>query len=237
MTAVLRLESVVKNYGALRPLRIEHLSVEPGERVAIRGIDAHGAEVFVNLVTGATLPDTGAVHLFGRSTASISDSDDWLTTVDRFGIVSERAVLLDPLTVVQNLAMPFSLDIEPPPPEIRARVVELARAVGLADEVLDRPIAELTLAGRAHVRLGRALAFDPAVLLLEHPTASLTPEQARAFAGDVVRVTASRGIAVVAISSDEAFAAAVAARLLLLDAASGRLDEGHRRGWFTRQRQ
>jgi ABC-type branched-subunit amino acid transport system ATPase component len=46
-----------KNYGALRPLRIASLAVAPGERVAIGGIDAAGAELMVNLVTGASLPD------------------------------------------------------------------------------------------------------------------------------------------------------------------------------------
>ena len=52
--------------------------------------------------------------MLGRPTSAINDSADWLATVDRFGIVSERAVLLDQLTVIQNLAMPFTLDIEPP---------------------------------------------------------------------------------------------------------------------------
>ena len=59
----------------------------------------------------------GEVRVFGRPTSAIADSADWLATVDRFGIVSERAVLLEALTVVQNLAMPFTLEIEPPPPD------------------------------------------------------------------------------------------------------------------------
>ena len=50
--------------------------------------------------------------MFGRSTLEIADSADWLATLDRFGIVSDRAALLDALSVVQNLAMPFTLEID-----------------------------------------------------------------------------------------------------------------------------
>ena len=54
---VVSMRGVVKNYNALRPLRIAELSVAPGARIAVSGIDALGAEVMLNLVTGASLPD------------------------------------------------------------------------------------------------------------------------------------------------------------------------------------
>ena len=128
---VLELSDVSKDYRGLRPLRIAGLTVQPGEHIAIIGLDQTTAEVFVNLITGATLPDRGEVRLFGRPTSAITDSADWLAVVDRFGIVSPRAVLLDSLTVVQNLAMPFTLDIEPPAEDVRRRAVALAERVGL----------------------------------------------------------------------------------------------------------
>src|SRR5204862_6782795 len=96
-----------------------------------------------NLVTGASLPDRGSNRLFGRATTDIADSADWLTVVDRFGIVSRRAVLLDALTVVQNLAMPYTLEIEPPSADIRARAIAVATETGLPESTFDRPIAEL----------------------------------------------------------------------------------------------
>ena len=58
-----------KEYGGLRPLRIAELRVAAGERVAILGFDQPSAEVFVNLATGATLPDAGEVSVFGRATS------------------------------------------------------------------------------------------------------------------------------------------------------------------------
>ena len=57
--SALEITNLVKNYSGLRPLRIAALSLAHAERVAIAGIDAAGAEVLVNLVTGATLPDAG----------------------------------------------------------------------------------------------------------------------------------------------------------------------------------
>ena len=64
---VVEIAAVTKSYGGLRPLRIRALAVAPGERVAIAGIDAAGAEVMVNLVTGASLPDEGEIRVFGRA--------------------------------------------------------------------------------------------------------------------------------------------------------------------------
>ncbi len=111
MTPIAELLEVSKDYHALRPLRIARLAIAPRDRVALLGLDQTAAEVLVNLITGATLPDHGDVRVFGRSTAAIADSQAWLALLDRFGIASERAVLLDHLSLIQNLCVPFSLDI------------------------------------------------------------------------------------------------------------------------------
>ena len=225
---VLELSDVSKDYRGLRPLRIAGLTVQAGEHIAIIGLDQTTAEVFVNLVTGATLPDRGEVRLFGRPTSAITDSADWLAVVDRFGIVSPRAVLLESLTVVQNLAMPFTLDIEPPAEDIRRRAVALAERAGLDAACFDRPVGELGPAGLVRLRLGRALALDPAVILLEHPTAEISPEASLELAAQCRTVSA----ATIALTADAAFAEAVAERCLTLDPATGRLAQ--RTGWFSR---
>jgi ABC-type transporter Mla maintaining outer membrane lipid asymmetry ATPase subunit MlaF len=225
---VLELSDVSKDYRGLRPLRIAGLTVQAGEHIAIIGLDQTTAEVFVNLVTGATLPDRGEVRLFGRPTSAITDSADWLAVVDRFGIVSPRAVLLDSLTVVQNLAMPFTLDIEPPAEDIRRRAVALAERVGLDAASLDRPVAELGPAGVVRIRLGRALALDPGVVILEHPTAEISPDASLALAAQCRTLSA----ATIALTADTEFAEAVAERCLTLDPATGRLAQ--RAGWLSR---
>jgi ABC-type sulfate/molybdate transport systems ATPase subunit len=111
--------------------------------------------------------------------------------------------------------------------------VGLASEVGIAEAVWTRPAGALERADRARVRLGRALALDPAVLLLEHASAGLDADAARRLAADISRVATKRGTAVVAITADDRFAAAVAKRVLTLTPATGRLAEG-RRGWFGR---
>jgi ABC-type transporter Mla maintaining outer membrane lipid asymmetry ATPase subunit MlaF len=230
--AILEFAGVSKDYRGLRPLRIERLSVAAGEQIAVLGFDQVSAEVFINLATGATLPEAGEISVFGRPTSAIGDSADWLETVDRFGIVSERAVLLDQLTVIQNLAMPFTLEIEPPADELRARAARLADEVGLPEPAWVRPVADLDRAARVRVRLGRALALDPAILLLEHVSAGLNRADVTKLGADMRAIAARRAAALVAATADEAFACLVAARVLTLEPATGRLRERRPPRWF-----
>jgi putative ABC transport system ATP-binding protein len=229
---VLDVAGVSKDYRGLRPLRIERLTVAPGELVAMTGFDQVTAEVFVNLVTGATLPDHGDVTVFGRATSAIGDSAEWLALVDRFGIVSERAVLLDQLTVIQNLSMPFTLEIQPPAAEIADQARRLATEVGIPEAAWERPVAELEPRDRVRVRVGRAIALDPAILLVEHASAGLAEHDAAALGADLQGIATRRSAAIVAVTADGAFAAAVATRRLTLDAATGRLKDAAGRGWF-----
>jgi ABC-type lipoprotein export system ATPase subunit len=231
---VLELTAVRRACQSLRPLRVQSLVLAEGERVAILGLDAAGAEVFVNLVTGAALPEEGTVRVLGRDTAEISNADEWLGSLDRFGIVSPRAVLLEGATIEQNLAMPFTLQIDPVSPDVAARVATLAGECGIqsAGELLKQPIGEASPDIRARVHLARAVALDPALLLLEHPTAGL-PEAARArFADDVVKFIEGRRVTTLAITQDRTFAMRVAQRALELQPANGAL-RPIRKGWFT----
>jgi ABC-type polar amino acid transport system ATPase subunit len=232
VSAILDLAGVSKDYRGLRPFRLGQLTIAAGERVALVGLDQIAAEVFVNLVTGAALPDEGRVIVFGRATSDIVDSDDWLRLVDRFGIVSDRAVLLDSMTSLQNLAMPFTLDVEPLGDELRAQAERLARDVELPAATWEVPIAAASAAAQMRVRLGRALALQPDLLLLEHVTATLNPGEAAALAATIAGVAERRRIAVVTMTVDERFAQAVGSRVLRWEPATGRLVD--RGGWFRR---
>jgi predicted ABC-type transport system involved in lysophospholipase L1 biosynthesis ATPase subunit len=230
---VLLLEGVVKDYRGLRPLRIKHLAVGEAQSVALLGFDQAAAEVFVNLVTGATVPDAGEVRVFGKPTAATTDADSWLASLDDFGILSERAVLLEALTGMQNLAMPFSLEVDPIPDSVRPQVGSLAEEVGLEPGEAQRPVGDLTPLARARVRLGRALALNPRVLVAEHPNAMVAGTDVPVLAADLARTVAARKLTSVIVTADRTFAAAVAERVLTLQPASGELraDAGWRR-WF-----
>jgi putative ABC transport system ATP-binding protein len=226
---VLRVANVRRAYSGLRPLRVNDLSIAAGERVALSGLDAGAAEVLVNLVTGASLPDEGEVFVADRSTASIADGDDWLEWLDRFGIVSPRAVLLDGATLLQNLAMPITLDIEPVQPDVAAKVTAMARDAGIEAQWLERPIAALDQAIQIRAHLVRAIALEPSLLILEHPTARLAPGEGKAFGEIVERVAGARGLATLIISEDEAFSTAAAARRLALQGGTGELKAPRKR--------
>jgi putative ABC transport system ATP-binding protein len=193
--------------------------------------------MMTTLITGATLPDHGTINVVGTDTATLADSDAWLKLVDRIGIVSERAVLLSPLTVIQNLSIPFTLEIEPPPEAIQAQAAVLAREVGLPESAWDGPVAALDAAARLRVRLARALSFNPAILLLEHPTAQVQRTDVKALALSVRTIAERRGLATLTLTADAEFASAVARRVAIWQPASGKLTEQSRGGWwFARRR-
>jgi ABC-type sulfate/molybdate transport systems ATPase subunit len=233
-TAALEIGKLTKAYGALRPLRIDRLSLGPRDQLALLGFDQAAGEVLVNLVTGATLPDRGEVLIAGQSTAAIADSAEWLALADTFGIVSERAVLLDAFTAMQNLAIPFSLEVDPLTPDVRERAASLAREVGLDQSEWERPLGDASPTSRLRVRIGRALALSPRVLLLEHPSAALPDTAAPAMGRELRQVLAARKVASLTLTADGAFGAAIADRVLRLEPGSGRLVDV--KSWFGRWR-
>jgi|SRR5687768_10863940 len=232
---LIEIAGVTKDYRAIRPLRIQRLALHQGESIALLGFDAAMAEVLVNLITGAQLPDEGEVRVFGRPTTSITAVDDWVTELDRFGLISTRAVLVDQFTAEQNLALPLTLEIDPLPDAIRTEVGQLASDVGLSSDELALPTAALTPTAQLRLRVGRALALHPRVLLAEHPNALLPREESSRFASDLARITEQRGIAALVMTADPAFARSVASRVLELQPATGAFLEkklGLRR-WFS----
>ena len=229
---IITIDGLTKQYGALRPLRINAFTLSGGESAALTGLDGDAAEIVVNLLTGATLPDAGEVRLFGRPTSAITDADDWLRTLDRIGMMSIRALLLNDLTVAQAIAMSFTLSLDPVPGGVMAEVSQLAKEAGLGDNDLTARLSGVGALVRARVHLARALASKPDILLLEHPTALVaneTPEVAAGLAADVARVARSRRMAVLVLSAHDIFARLVCKRIYGLDPATGTLR--NRSGW------
>jgi ABC-type transporter Mla maintaining outer membrane lipid asymmetry ATPase subunit MlaF len=217
------LKDVEKQYGGLRPLRVRDLRVAAGRITMLIGFDRPAAEVFVNLITGASLPDTGEVASLGRATTTIADGDEWLGFVERFGIVSDRIVLLDAMTVAQNLAISFDLNLEPVPPAVMSRVTALAAEVGIEQTRLETPVRDAAPLLHSQIYLARALAFDPDILVLEHPTAHLQPDDGKRFADIVRAISEKRGLTTIGLLMDERFAKATGGRLLIWQPATGEM--------------
>lgn len=219
--ALLEIRNVVKEYAALRPLRLKELVMVPGDVISVAGLDAQAAEMFSTLVTGASLPEEGEVRLFGRPTASIVDTDAWLALLDGVGIVSDRVILLDQFSVRQNLAVPFTLDIEALAQETGARIDAIAGEVGIGPDQHDQLIGHASADIRARVRLGRALALGPTLLIGEHPTATLPRESVEPFAATLAAVARSRQLALLMLSNDTLFTQALGGAAFTLEPATG----------------
>lgn len=224
---------VVIDYRALRPLRLTSLEISEGQSVALLGLDRAAASVLVDLVTGASLPDSGDVVVFGRSTREITDGQAWLWSLDRFGLLGERTVLVDQLTVEQNLAIAVTLNVDDLSSDVRARVREVSDEVGLDSSELPQPAGGVSALSRFRVQLGRALVLRPRLLLAEHPTAALSPDESMRAAADVARVVQRRGLTTLCITLDQAVAGAVASRVLTHQPGTGAVTQtsGWRRWW------
>jgi putative ABC transport system ATP-binding protein len=166
-------------------------------------------------------------------TTDIPDSDTWLESLRAYGLLGVRTVLIEQLTVEQNLAIPVTLEVDPMPEALAAEVRARASEVGLAEHLLRQTPAALGPLDLQRVRLGRALALAPRVLLAEHPTATLERADADALARDMSRIVARRGMAAVYITADRAFAQQAADEIVMLKPATGDLVSavGWRR-WF-----
>ena len=156
-----------------------------------------------------------------------------MATLDRIGMVSPRAMLVEELTVAQGIAMAFTLSLDPVPESVAGNVAHLSAEVGLTAQDLETRVLDAPPLVKSRCRLARALATAPDVLVLEHANA-LVPDGAAAFGRDIAALAKARGMAVLALTADEAFASAVAERVFALDAATGQLKaRGGWRRWFT----
>ena len=224
MTApLLEVSGLVKDYQALRPLRIHAFTLVAGDIVAVSGLDAIAAQTFVNLVTGATLPDSGDITLFGQSTKVITDGAAWLKSLDGIGMVTSRGIVIEMFTVLQNIALSYTLEVDPIAPEVLPQVVALAREVGLADETFEMPAGRTRPDTHMRIHLARALALGPRMLMAEHPSAYLPRETVSAFGADLARLARSRGLALLALTADDELAKAIGGQRLELVPATGEL--------------
>ena len=109
-------------------------------------------------------------------------------------------------------------------------MAQLAAEGGIDKSVIDAPVADAGPTVRAKVRVARALALGPAVLLLEHQTATLPQEDLKAHSALIKRISERREITIVWLAMDEKFGRLRDGRLFSWRPANGEFRE--RRGWF-----
>jgi ABC-type lipoprotein export system ATPase subunit len=146
--------------------------------------------------------------------------------------VSDRAVLLESSTFLQNLALPLTLEIDAIAPDVKRKVEALAREAGLAVERLGTQVAAASPEERVRAQVARALALDPAIVLLEHPSARLPREAAAPLGRELGAVIERRGITALAVTGDAEFAKPFASRWLTVNGGTGAVASARKKWSF-----
>ncbi len=193
MTELLRLEGLSRAFGGLRAVQDVGLSVPAGTLTALIGPNGAGKTTLFALMSGFLKPDAGRVVFDGVDVTGRAPHLNARAGMTRtFQIVQPFAAQ----TVRENIAVGAHLH-EPRRAAALAAADAVAARVGLASQ-LDKPAADLTVAGRKRLELARALATRPRLLLLDEVLAGLNPQEVAEMI-PVVRGIVAGGVTVLMI--------------------------------------
>jgi rhamnose transport system ATP-binding protein len=173
---LLAVSHLSRSFSGIRALTDASLEVRAGEIHALVGENGAGKSTLVRILTGALAPDGGTVEFDGRRIASFTPLD-----ARQLGLVAihQHPALFPDLSVAENLAVGFET-LRPWSivdwTARRQRARELLELVGARIDV-DREAASLSLPEQQLVEIARALGADARLLILDEPTASLTPQE------------------------------------------------------------
>ncbi|HET7526092.1 MAG TPA: ABC transporter ATP-binding protein [Burkholderiaceae bacterium] len=191
--ALLELTGVSIAFGGLRAVHNVSLRLARGALGALIGPNGAGKTTLFALMSGFLHPDEGRVRFDGRDiTGQAPHLNARLGLTRTFQIVQPFAAQ----TVRDNIAVGAHLR-EPRRAAALAEAERVAARVGLAAQ-LDKPAADLTVAGRKRLELARALATRPQLLLLDEVLAGLNPQEVAEMI-PVVRGIVTGGITVLMI--------------------------------------
>lgn len=211
--ALLEVKNVSKGFGFGRQraevLEDVNLEIEPGEFVAIIGYSGAGKTTLVSLLAGLVKPDTGTVKLNGRTMDGPGP--------DR-GIVFQNYSLLPWLTVFENIAL--AVDAVFPQwtaDQRRAHIEKHIAMVNLTPAIKKVP-GELSGGMRQRVSVARALALQPAILLLDEPLSALDALTRASLQDEINRICQEEKKTVILITNDPDEAILLADRVIPLTA-------------------
>ena len=199
---MIRLAAVDKTFaGRARPLLSGvALTLAAGETFGLIGPGASGKSVLLKLICGLTAPSSGSINVGGIEVAGAGD-DALISVRARIGMLFQNNALFDFMTIGDNVAFPLEREGKLPRDEIRRRVADKLRAVGLAGSEEKMP-NQLSGGMRKRAALARAVIAEPPILLYDEPTAGLDPVTTSKIY-DLLRAERDRtGATVVAVSSD-----------------------------------
>ena len=215
LSVALRLDGVGFSYGAVQALTDVTFTVAPGERVALLGRNGAGKSTVVRLVTGLLAPAAGTLWVGDWDTQGLAPED----LAGRVASVFQHAdQQLFARTVREDVGFgPRALGFSEG--DVARRAEDALEALGLTPHADEHPY-DLPPALRQIAALAGALALEPALLVLDEPTAGLDRSW-RARVADALAERAAGGAALLVVTHDLAFAAEALERALVLD--GGRL--------------
>jgi ABC-2 type transport system ATP-binding protein len=191
----LRADGLTKRYGAREALRGVSFAAAPGEKVAVIGPNGAGKTTLLAILAGALAPTGGSVTV----------------PRERVGWVPQQPALYGKLSVEENLRLFARLEKVP---DVEATVVRMLGQTALEDRAGEE-VGRLSGGNRQRVNIAIGLLAEPAVLLLDEPSASLDPRQ-RARLWDFIGGLAKGGTSVIFTTHDVGEAERHADRLLVL---------------------
>jgi ABC-type transporter Mla maintaining outer membrane lipid asymmetry ATPase subunit MlaF len=232
MKPVIHFQQTVKMIHGHPPLRIDDLRIYEKECVAFYGLTEDIAEIITNQITGAYAPEEGSIYIHGNDSREITDTS-WFDFVGNFGIYSTSAPLQENASIGENIAMIFrSQDSSLDESRLSAAVLKLANLVHLTITDLSKIMNEASSLLRMKVRLARALAFRPSVVILREPTEEVSREVSQKLLDLLKRVRRKWKFTLLLFTSDIWLLQEVAERVLFLNPQTGIIVENQLRGWY-----
>jgi branched-chain amino acid transport system ATP-binding protein len=216
---VLELSAVAKAFGRFQALGGVSLRVRPGEIAAIIGPNGAGKTTLFNVITGHLVPDTGHVRFKDRDITGRPPH-----AICRLGLARsfQRTNIFPHLSVFENVQVAV-LSHEGRDQEMWSRARDLGRErtlailedVGLAGRAADAS-GSLSYGDQKQLELGIALALEPEMLLLDEPTAGMSPHETRSSMAMVARLARERHLTLLFTEHDMSVVFSVAQRIRVL---------------------
>ena len=202
------LENISKHFGSLVAVQNVDLVIEPGEFVCFLGPSGCGKTTLLRIITGFEQQTNGDLIYDGNVI------NDVIPQKRDFGIVFQSYALFPNMTVHQNIA--FGLKMRKVPKKLSdERVSEILQLMGLTDWVGHYP-SQLSGGQQQRVALGRALAINPKVLLLDEPLSALDAKIRLRLRTVIKKLQEELGITMIYVTHDQEEALALADRVVVM---------------------
>ncbi|MFT3804473.1 MAG: ABC transporter ATP-binding protein [Burkholderiaceae bacterium] len=226
-TPVLEAKRISKRFGGVKAVNEVSLKVMPGEIVSLIGPNGAGKTTTFNLVSGVLPPSDGMILFQGRDTAGLKSHQ-----FARLGIgrTFQNLALFRHGSVVENLLVGRHIHFHYPVWESllfrgRSRRAEIAAREKVEriiefleiEELRDKPVSQLAYGQQKRVELGRALACEPSLLLLDEIVAGMNREEKEDIARFTLDIRDEFGVAVLMIEHDMQVVMDLSDRVYVLD--------------------